>query len=325
MLHEKYGNGDMEVDGSILSAKMIDSSYTPFGKIKSISPEPGVEETHYDGVFLGAEKIWCGEPVRLRIGTGTDIMVIHHIVELKRCSGVNQQVFQQAAHFVGDIYQLASAPHTSPTMPSPASPTFNPHLPDRLTRDLEVRNSQSIKMRRMVNYWKLMSAQQRVEFNDVKGRWYEASIIMPIIHPQLWQQTFSKGEVQETSLWMNSRGDCLNSNRPPHLPRIPRENNRKETRRHAFDKSVPQNTEITDGVAPPPPESVEPALSGPIGSSTDPIEIDPRFETADDSGEGNHGPAVGGGLDDFMNLDSMDHDGGFGPQYDGPAPNNGYF
>ncbi|GIZ41257.1 hypothetical protein CKM354_000456900 [Cercospora kikuchii] len=319
LMQKKYGNGDLEVDGSIMAAKMVDCSYTLLGKNNSSRPEANVVETHYNGIFLGAEKIWCGESVRLSIGSGTDVLVLTSIVERQRLSPTNQQLVQQTVHLVGDVYSLATVQHMNPAMPTPAE--NNPHLPERMKKDLQVRNAQSVKVKRTASYWKLITPQQRVDLNDIKGRWYEASIIMPILHPQPWHDTFTKGETQEASLYMNSRGDCLNSNRKENLPRLPRENNRKETRREAFGASIPPQTKIEDGVQPPQSDNFDPGLQ-----SSEPIEIDPRFDTADESGD--HGVDAGtSGLEEFMDLDNIGNESmsGFGQNYGGHDPNSNFF
>ncbi|EKG20961.1 hypothetical protein MPH_01718 [Macrophomina phaseolina MS6] len=56
-----YGHGNPEVDASILAAKAVDNTYTPF-KLLNSRQGPGVEERHWAGAYLGAEKIWVGEP-----------------------------------------------------------------------------------------------------------------------------------------------------------------------------------------------------------------------------------------------------------------------
>ncbi|KAF2217223.1 hypothetical protein CERZMDRAFT_31993 [Cercospora zeae-maydis SCOH1-5] len=306
LMQKKYGNGDLEVDGSIMAAKMIDCSYTLLGKNNSSRPEANVVETQYDGIFLGAEKVWCGESVRLSIGSGTDVLVLTSIVERHRLSPTNQQLVQQTVHLIGDVYSLATVPHINPAMPTPAD--NNPHLPERMTKDLQIRNAQSVKMKRVASYWKLISAQQRVDLNDVKGRWYEATIVMPILHPQPWHDAFTKGEAQEASLYMNSRGDCLNGNRKENLPRVPRENNRRETRREAFGASIPAHTKIEDGVQAPQSQNVDLGLQ-----SSEPIEIDPHTGTS--------------GLEEFMDLDGIGNESmsGFGQNYGGHDPSNTFF
>lgn len=333
MMQRRYGNGDMEVDGSIMSAKTVDSTYTLFGPNNNVEHEAGIRETHYDGMFLGAEKVWVGDPIRLHIGTGTDVMVVHSIIGSKRVSAMNpKQVLEQSCKLMGDIYALTSVQHTNTQIPSPAAPNSNPHLPQRLTEDLAFRNARSIPTKRTAHYWKLVSAQYRVDLSEVKGRWYEASIVLPILQPQVFDEASRRGEIQESSLWMNSRGDCVNSNRPPNLPRLPKLNVRTETRKDAFGRSVPPGVEIREGIAPPLPENVDPDLEGQAGKSggggggggesnitaSTAMDIDPRFDTADDGAGEQHDAGVGG-LEEFMNLDGIDHDqlSGFGQDFGG--------
>lgn len=341
MAQKRYGMGDMEVDASIMAAKSIDGAYTPFGLNRTTQPESGVEERHYDGIYLGAEKIWTGDPVRLFSSPGTDIMVIHSIVERTRSSSNGQQIIPPSCHLVGDIYSLTTIAHADPNLPTPAAANNNPHLPIRLTEDLADRNAKSILAQRVASYWRLIATQHQVELGGVRGRWYEASLLVPILNPAHYEETARKGEVQEASLLMNSRGDCLNSNRPPSFPRLAPVIVRKETRKEAFGQAVPADAEIQEGIAPP--NNVDPALSGgggggggggSVGSINGggAMEIDPGFETAD-AGVNDHlgdEHGAGGGLDEFMNLDegldsvhaSMP---GFEQQYDNQPSQGGFY
>lgn len=105
----KYGSdGDLEVDGSILAAKSIDASYTLFDLVKTTLAPTGHEERHWNGAFLGGEKIWAGEPVRLRLGSGSDVMVVTDILERKPPTtgpgGGMPGGSRYGAFLVGDIY-----------------------------------------------------------------------------------------------------------------------------------------------------------------------------------------------------------------------------
>lgn len=339
MAQKRYGMGDMEVDASIMAAKSIDASYTPFGLNQTSHPESGVEEKHYDGIYLGAERIWVGDPVRLHINPGTDIMVVHSIVERTRRTPSGQQIIPPSCHFVGDIYSLTTTTHIDPNLPTPAAANNNPHLPIRLTEDLADRNAKSILAQRVASYWRLIATQHRLELSDVRGRWYEASLLLPILNPAHYEEAARKGEVQEASLLMNSRGDCINSNRPPSLPRLTPIIVRKATRKETLGQAVPSDAEILEGIASP--DNVDPALGGDGGggggggggvSGGDVMEINPSFETAnvgvDDRLAGEHGG--GGGLDEFMNLDEGPDDvhasiPGFGQQYDGQPSQGGFY
>jgi len=321
---KRYGRGDLDIDASILAAKAIDATYTPLGLTRTTEPEPGVKESHYDGMYLGAEKIWIGEPIRMAIGSGTDIMVVHSIVEQRKTSPTGPQ--QPTIYFVGDVYTLVAIAHSNPNQPTPAALSNNLQLPQRLTEDLAYRNARSIPAKGTANYWKLMATQSRLDINDVKGRWYEASLLLPILQTN-FAESQRKGDIPEASLWMNSRGDSLNSNRSASLPRIPRQNIRKETRREAFGRAVPANTEIRDGVDAPAPPNVDPALEG-VGTSSEPMEIDPHFETADNA-DGHEAPGeAAAGLDEFMNLEGMDEHSqmpGFGQEYNSQTSSHGAY
>lgn len=318
MMEKRYGTGDMEVDGSILAAKAVDSTYTPFGPSTNSMVEPGVTETHYDGIFLGAEKIWTGDPVRLHVGNGTDIMVVHSVMERKRSSVV--ETLQQSVNLVGDIYTLTTVKHDDPGVPTPASPNSNSHLPHRLTQDLAFRNARSIPAKRTASYWRLIASQSTLELKDIKGRWYEASLLLPILQPAQFEDMARKGEIQEASLWMNARGDCINSNRQPRLPRLPKVMTRAESRREVFGRSIPADAEIRDSIEPPLPNNVDPALES-LGQSTESMNIDAHFETAAAEHQNmslDQTVEPGSGLEEFMDLDGMEERSqmpGFGQGY----------
>ena len=326
---KRYGTGDMEVDGSILAAKSVDSSYTPFSPNNTTEPEPGVSETSYDGLYLGAEKMWVADPLRLHSGSGTDILVLHSVVERKRTPAASQQKVQQSVYLMGDVYQLQQINHSNPNIPTPASPMNNSQLPQRLTEDLVFRNARSIPIQGMASYWKLTAANSRIELDQIKGRWYEASLILPILQPAVFTDAARKGEIREATLWMNSRGDSINSNRPPSAPKLPRQNILKPTRKEAFGPALPSSAEIRDGVDPPLPDNVDPALEA-MASQSSTMEIAPRFDTADsNNADGDEirvsrpGEDLAGtsGIDEFMNLDGIDDQAnaqgmpGFGQEY----------
>lgn len=305
-----YGTGgDLEVDGSILAAKTIDATYTPFGQTEVKEVEPGVTETHFEGIYLGGERVWVGEPVRLAIGSGTDIMVVSSIVERRQTAATTGQVVQQSVHMIGDMYSLVNIQHADPNIPTPAAANLNPQLPDRLTQDLAYRNARSIRAKHVASYWKPIQSKAKVNLDAIKGRWYEASRLLPILQGQAaFEGMAAKGDIQEASLWMNSRGDCQNANRPGNMPRVRTQNIRKPNRREAFGAALPKGAEIQDASSSHPSlhPGVDPALSN---TSSEPINIDPHFETAQDVGQGD------GGMDQFMNLDSHADMPGFGQEY----------
>ncbi|KAA8571182.1 hypothetical protein EYC84_000520 [Monilinia fructicola] len=85
------------------------------------------------GMFLGAEKIWVGEPVRLRVeGDSIVVLVIQKLIEPRRGLG------------------------------------------------------------------------------DIKGRWYETRLLLPVLRGlEAYQLGIGRGETSDASLWMNGRGDTI--------------------------------------------------------------------------------------------------------------------
>ena len=245
VLEGRYGPGDPEVDGSIFAAKGIDSSYTlvePLGTTNAASVE-----SFYAGIYSGGEKIWIGEPIRLRINAGHDIMVLHHIIE-KSSLGHNNAIVQDV-HVVGDIYTFSTIPYNSARLP-----LQNPHLPLRLSEDLNYRNRATANQKGQVSYWKLIQSQARLSLKDVKGRWYESRVLLPILHGQdNFALAYRKGEIGDVGAWMNGRGDCNGS--------ANKLGKKKLDRMDAFGEAIPRGTCISQGLDEQSAFPVDPALT----------------------------------------------------------------
>ncbi|PNS18379.1 hypothetical protein CAC42_6196 [Sphaceloma murrayae] len=198
---KKYGEGDMEVDGSILAAKAIDLSYTPFDPI-STGPSPSGTTTLYNGLYLGAERIWLGEPLRLRV-PNLDVLVLHSIAETTQTSAFNNAVLSRSLTLTGDVYSMrqSSSSSSAPDLPSA--------LPQRISEDLKRRNPSTLRSKSYISTYVLISQSATYTPKDIKGRWYEASLLIPIMNGvQSWESDLSRGEVGEMGPKMNSRLDC---------------------------------------------------------------------------------------------------------------------
>ncbi|KAF2861713.1 hypothetical protein K470DRAFT_298995 [Piedraia hortae CBS 480.64] len=242
IMQKRYGDGDTEIDASILAAKMIDGTFTPICEASVEHPEPGMEDRHYTGIFLGAEKIWVGDAVRLRFGSGTDIMVVHSVMERTRKTGTPQQpVIRRETFLIGDVYTLASVGQGA--VPN------NPQLPRRLTCDLTTRNARSQAVRGAASYWKLVTTRYRLDVADTRGRWYEATRLLPILNTAQYQEAVRRGDVGEASMMLNGRGDCVNVNRDSK-PQLKSELVRRDTRELAIAGAAGSG-EISEDSEPP--------------------------------------------------------------------------
>ena len=197
----QYGQGDAEVDGSILAAKQIDESLSLLSPLANNILTTG--ERTYSAMFLGGEKIYVGEPVRLRINQGQDIMVIHEIIEKLKPNSTN--INSAFVHVVGDLYRLVTVPYDQAN----AKFIANASLPERMRVDLDFRNNVTFNTKRVHSYWKLLQASARLPIANLKGRWYESSILLPMIRGNdAFAVDCQRGDITDVGDWINGRGDA---------------------------------------------------------------------------------------------------------------------
>jgi len=262
VIRGEFGQGDVQVDGSILAAKSIDGSYSLFDRLNTIAAP---NEVHYNGMFLGAEKIWAGEPVRLRVpGDDLAIMIIQKMIERTSTSPPGSVVT-----FIGDIYKFVEMP--SPYKTSAEWPT--PLLPARMVADLRFRNEVSEKAgKRIWHEWRLLEPAARRGLEDIKGRWYETRTLLPVLRgQQQYQQDLFQGIASDSGIWMNSRGDSSTG-----------AGQRKKNRLDTFGGSVPADFKVSRGLDGNPADDLFP-------DAPNTQVAPPRY--------------IEGDMDEFMNLD----------------------
>jgi hypothetical protein len=261
----EYDNGrhrDYVVDGSILAAKVIDASYSLFDRNESALAGPG--EVHYNGMFLGAEKIWVGEPVRLRVPSPPNvlpdmvILIIHKMIE--RTSPTS------SVQFIGDVYKFVEMP----TPYSHRSQWPTPDLPPRMVADLRFRNEVADDAKRGTWYeWRLLEPAARKSLADIKGRWYETRTLLPVLRGlDKYEEDVAKGKLGDAGAWMNGRRDNN---------KITEE--RKKNRKDTLGLAVPLDFKVSRGLDGSPADNEFP----------DPSKSLDGFVTTD--------------IDQFMNLD----------------------
>lgn len=211
---------DPVVDGSILAAAAIDASYSLFDQDTNALSNTG--ETFYKGIYLGAEKIWVGEPVRLRgPNNGNYVMVIKKIVEV---SSVNPA----AVVLYGDIYTLTKMP----------TPIKNRDIPDRMEDDLNFRNNvEQAAKKSLWNDWRIVEPSAKRTLSDVKGRWYETEYLLPILQgEQAFNESIKKNNAEDCGMWMNGRGDLKVADV------------KQPDRRSTFGRAVPRDFYVHQGL-----------------------------------------------------------------------------
>lgn len=227
----QYGqDGVASVDASIMAAKAVDTTYTLFDYLKKTA-HAGLQDAHYNGIYLGAEKIWRGDPVRLRIGKDTDVMVVTDIIERTSQQTNGQTV--SAVLVVGDIYSYTTIPIANPAQ-LPEVPK-SPNIPTRMREDMAWRNQLLVPHARTFAYWKLSSPSSRFDIAELRGRWYETELV--------FKEPFTasvKTSEAGNGVWMNARGDATKVGRMTGVP-LPQ-------RLQAFGRAVPEGTQLVDGI-----------------------------------------------------------------------------
>ena len=227
------GHGDAEVDGSIFASKMIDESFTLIQGLTNNTVTTG--ERTYNGIYLGGEKIWVGEPVRTRTTQGTEVMVVHEIIERLKQGSVSAAAASILLR--GDIYRFTTVQSNAPAN----LPSMN-HLPSRLLRDIDFRNRHLQPRKGEISSWKLTRASHTLGIQDIKGRWYESSVLLPILQgPGDFQHFLQHGLMKDVGGEMNARGDSSSLTAGQAGKRF-------INREDAFGLAVPKGTRINKGL-----------------------------------------------------------------------------
>ena len=189
-----YGPGDLDVDGSILAARALDRSYTALYPLASPSTPPTPAECLHAALYLGGEKIWLGDAVRLRSATGqAEILIVQRIASA-RAGALRMSL-------VGDAYEWALVGADKGGVGSDQS-----SLPPRVKADMDFRNETAAKAGVAERWhWTLGSVGKRVALADVRGRWYESRVLGPIVKGEAWSEEVSSGRVEDVCRSMNER------------------------------------------------------------------------------------------------------------------------
>lgn len=241
----QFGGGEIGVDGSILAAKAIDASYTPVSLESRTEPSPGVSEIRWNGLFLGAERLWVGDTVRLKTPNPAEhrLLVIHQIVERIHTSAFNGQTWKRL-EIIGDVFLYDQIRYTNGRVPTPDA-IVKPGITTRMAEDMRRRNAHTVSTRGTAMYWKPVPDQQNISFEtkDIKGRWYESMKILPLLKgPPDFENLLNMGDIPEAGSMMNAKGDC-NQNAVPDV--------RKPERKDALGKSVNTEFAVVPGIDPP--------------------------------------------------------------------------
>jgi hypothetical protein len=299
LISGRYGQSSNEivvVDASILAARAIDSAYIPFDYIKSgpvtnmtseAKPHHTTHQIFWNGVYLGGERVWVGDPVRLRVSSGEDVLVITQIIERPSQYTTGQQSSPSKVLLTGNIFSCS-------TLASDAVRRDSQHLiPARMREDLEARNKAIQAIGGPKSYWKLLQVGHVVDLADVKGRWYETSIMAPIVNTQAsYDDCVRSGQTDSVARSFNGRVDV---NRTAGI--------RYDTREAAFGRAVPDHVRLISGLEAPQPTELPKMEQPPPQTQSQPQQIPVQNDFDAQMGGQEHGDHL---VDQFMNLGDME-------------------
>lgn len=248
-------NASCVIDSSILAAKQVDASYSLFNKAHVDVELRALEtaQTHYTGMFLGSEKLWVGEAVRLLPsvieGSKIQVLVIRQMVEKtpvpvtaqkKRSKSPPKPVDSKPVlHLVGDVYELVKR-----ATPRAEGDWDKDDLPQRMVDDVKWLNQCE---KGLFSDWQVILRDTVKGLEDIAGRWYPTKILGNNLRGSAKiQEELRSGSVSDIGLYLNHR-----------MHQKTTENMRRRNRKHALGTSVPDTCRISRGLDEPTPEPMD--------------------------------------------------------------------
>lgn len=298
----RYGQGGQlftMTDASILASKKIDHTYTLAGQFKTLQTDDGATLNYWNCIYLGAEKLWVGDTARIvwkqANADAEVVLVIQDIVDRSAYATPGDKTPVTSVSLIGDVYILHHVPAGQ------ALPSTDPSLPQRMKGDVAARNaaltspgSAAPPANRAA--WSLLARSQPLAITDVRGRWYEASVLLPLLKGRA---VFDAERAAKPGGAVESVGAMLNqwagNTQGPTNERMARVVQREE----AWGQAVPLGTACVEGLVP---RDLQPDGMAPVPQGV-------TAAGASVGGAGQVGAAVQaaaeqGGIDEFMDFDA---------------------
>ncbi len=205
------------LEASKMGARAINDAFSTFDLLaQGTSPDGAVRIQHYGGLYLGAELIRVGDPIRVTVpqpdstapplpADANPVMLISEIQILTAISPPGGAPARGATvHFRGNLYRTVRS-HTTHPLPQGAVPADS--LPPAFAEELALRNA--IERDKTMRWsWALVSAAAgpvRCAEPDVQGRFYVTDKLMSVIDPGKLQEWVQRGVLEEAPAYLNNR------------------------------------------------------------------------------------------------------------------------
>ena len=214
------------LEASKLAAKCVNNSYSTFNAMGQIQTPEGDVETRYGGVFLGAEMVQVGDPVRVSAGDGmAAVMRVSEITTTQHPDG------STTLHFRGDIFRLLRVQH-NPQQPVGVDPTqLGKAFVEEVQSRIQFEKEPGIT-------WAWVMLEQDTVFMDrtIQGRFYVTYRLMKNLGKL--DGAMQSGNLGDQQQSLNNR------NHDNGTPYMGRQHSRIET----FGSSVGVPIELSEGI-----------------------------------------------------------------------------
>jgi hypothetical protein len=203
------------LEASKMGARAINDAFSTFDLLaQGVSPDGALHVQHYGGIYLGAEMVRVGDPVRVITAPAqpdlpADANIVMRITEIQVLTPTAPPGGARATlQFKGDLYRTArlSAAHPLPppgtaVVPSPEA------LGPAFAEELATRNAIDKDKAGGVRWtWVLVAAGVLRAEQDVQGRFYVTEKLMSVIDPARLQAWVQRGLLEEAPAYLNNRG-----------------------------------------------------------------------------------------------------------------------
>lgn len=214
------------LEASKLAAKCVNNSYSTFNAMGQIQTPDGDVETRYGGIFLGAEMVQVGDPVRVTASDGmAAVMRVSEITTAQHPDG------STTLHLGGDIFRLLRVQH-NPHQPVGVDPTqLGKAFVEEVQSRIQFEKEPGIT-------WAWVMLEQEATFVDrtIQGRFYVTYRLMKNLGKL--DGALQSGNLGDQQQSLNNR------NHDNGTPYMGRQNSRIET----FGSSVSVPIELSEGI-----------------------------------------------------------------------------
>ncbi|KAG7287729.1 hypothetical protein NEMBOFW57_007242 [Staphylotrichum longicolle] len=199
------------LEASKMGARAINDAFSTFDLLaQGATSDSAFRVQHYGGIYLGAEMVRVGDPIRVTVPQSdpaaailppdaNPAMVITEIQVLTPTSPPNSHA---TSRFKGGLYRTIRSPAAHP-LPQGSVPPET--LPPALAEELATRNT--IERDKAMRWsWVLVAAQVLRAESDVQGRFYVTDKLMSVIDPGRLQAWVQRGMLEEAPAYLNNRG-----------------------------------------------------------------------------------------------------------------------